>query len=37
MTFNVSQGSVETHLRYGEILSDSIIAIFLQFLTVKKV
>jgi len=34
-TLDISQGSVETHLRYGGIFSDSIITNFLLILTVK--
>jgi len=33
---NISQGSVATHLRFGGIFSDSIIANFLLILTVKQ-
>ena len=34
-TFDISQGSVATHLRCGGIFSDSIITHFLLILTVK--
>ena len=34
-TLDISQGSVATHLRCGEILSDSVITNFLLILTVK--
>ena len=34
-TFDISQGSVATHLRCGGIFSDSIITNFLPILTVK--
>jgi len=34
-TLDISQGSVATHLRFGEIFSDSIITHFLLILTVK--
>ena len=34
--FLISQGSVATHLRCGEIFSDSIIANFLPILVVKQ-
>ena len=34
-TLDISQGSVATHLRCGEIFSDSIITSFLLILTVK--
>ena len=34
-TLDISQGSVATHFRYGEIFSDSIITNFLLILKVK--
>jgi len=34
-TLDISQGSVATHLRCGEIVSDFVITNFLLFLTVK--